>query len=178
MSRNFLSMNDELQKGDFLLSNNRKYRAVFQVELKQKIMETPLHFVRYLKKKNFRKISILLLFCDLEVSRLCFRRMGTLWCTVVVLCGHPTLVALQTPIGWSCRKTATWSFTRPVNPCGPPTPTARASRGAGWRCVMMALWWWRMMGLWCGNPPSKIKSNEVVLSCPEVEKFSELHFCQ
>ncbi|XP_017321623.1 B-type lectin plumieribetin [Ictalurus punctatus] len=30
MSRNFLSMNDELQKGDFLLSNNRKYRAVFQ----------------------------------------------------------------------------------------------------------------------------------------------------
>ncbi|KAF4071836.1 hypothetical protein AMELA_G00267470 [Ameiurus melas] len=30
MSRNFLSMNEELQKGDFLISNNRKYRAIFQ----------------------------------------------------------------------------------------------------------------------------------------------------
>ncbi|MCJ8732989.1 hypothetical protein PDJAM_G00217770 [Pangasius djambal] len=30
MSRNFLSMNEELRKGDFLLSNNREYKAVFQ----------------------------------------------------------------------------------------------------------------------------------------------------
>ncbi|XP_027026972.2 lectin-like [Tachysurus fulvidraco] len=30
MSRNFLSMNEELQKGDFLLSNNREYKAIFQ----------------------------------------------------------------------------------------------------------------------------------------------------
>ncbi|KAK3549189.1 hypothetical protein QTP70_034118, partial [Hemibagrus guttatus] len=30
MSRNFLSMNDELQKGDFLLSNNGEYKAIFQ----------------------------------------------------------------------------------------------------------------------------------------------------
>ncbi|KAB5513558.1 hypothetical protein PHYPO_G00249070 [Pangasianodon hypophthalmus] len=30
MSRNFLSMNDELKKGDYLLSNNREYKAVFQ----------------------------------------------------------------------------------------------------------------------------------------------------
>ncbi|KAB5574575.1 hypothetical protein PHYPO_G00210540 [Pangasianodon hypophthalmus] len=30
MSRNFLSMNEELRKGDFLLSNNREYKAIFQ----------------------------------------------------------------------------------------------------------------------------------------------------
>ncbi|XP_047009511.1 B-type lectin plumieribetin [Ictalurus punctatus] len=30
MSRNFLSMNSELKKGDFLLSNNGEYKAVFQ----------------------------------------------------------------------------------------------------------------------------------------------------
>ncbi|XP_026783418.2 B-type lectin plumieribetin-like [Pangasianodon hypophthalmus] len=30
MSRNFLSMNDELHKGDFLLSNNQEYKAIFQ----------------------------------------------------------------------------------------------------------------------------------------------------
>ncbi|KAM9481614.1 B-type lectin plumieribetin-like [Clarias gariepinus] len=30
MSRNFLSINDELHKGDFLLSNNREYKAIFQ----------------------------------------------------------------------------------------------------------------------------------------------------
>ncbi|KAF7698751.1 hypothetical protein HF521_003493 [Silurus meridionalis] len=30
MSRNFLSMNSELRKGDFLLSNNGEYKAVFQ----------------------------------------------------------------------------------------------------------------------------------------------------
>ncbi|MCJ8731862.1 hypothetical protein PDJAM_G00204400 [Pangasius djambal] len=30
MSRNFLSMNDELEKGDYLLSNNREYKAIFQ----------------------------------------------------------------------------------------------------------------------------------------------------
>lgn len=32
MSRNYLSMNEELQMGDFLLSNNREYKAIFQVE--------------------------------------------------------------------------------------------------------------------------------------------------
>uniref|UniRef100_A0A4W5NKE9 Bulb-type lectin domain-containing protein n=1 Tax=Hucho hucho TaxID=62062 RepID=A0A4W5NKE9_9TELE len=31
MSRNFLSKNDELRKGDFILSNNREWKAVFQV---------------------------------------------------------------------------------------------------------------------------------------------------
>ncbi|XP_027026969.1 mannose-specific lectin-like [Tachysurus fulvidraco] len=30
MSRNFLSMDEELQKGDFLLSNNKEYKAIFQ----------------------------------------------------------------------------------------------------------------------------------------------------
>ncbi|KAK6299873.1 hypothetical protein J4Q44_G00299060 [Coregonus suidteri] len=30
MSRNYLSKNDELRKGDFLLSNNREWKAVFQ----------------------------------------------------------------------------------------------------------------------------------------------------
>ncbi|MCJ8732988.1 hypothetical protein PDJAM_G00217750 [Pangasius djambal] len=30
MSRNFLSMNEELHKGDFLLSNNQEYKAIFQ----------------------------------------------------------------------------------------------------------------------------------------------------
>ncbi|KAI5611377.1 hypothetical protein C0J50_4900 [Silurus asotus] len=30
MSRNFLSMNSELRKGDFLISNNGEYKAVFQ----------------------------------------------------------------------------------------------------------------------------------------------------
>ncbi|XP_028425491.1 mannose-specific lectin [Perca flavescens] len=30
MSRNFLSKNDELRKGDFLISNNGEYKAVFQ----------------------------------------------------------------------------------------------------------------------------------------------------
>ncbi|KAK2847703.1 hypothetical protein Q7C36_009385 [Tachysurus vachellii] len=30
MSKNFLSMNEELQKGDFLLSNNGEYKAIFQ----------------------------------------------------------------------------------------------------------------------------------------------------
>ncbi|KAI5097837.1 hypothetical protein C0J45_11564 [Silurus meridionalis] len=30
MSRNFLSMNEELHKGDFLMSNNREYKAIFQ----------------------------------------------------------------------------------------------------------------------------------------------------
>ncbi|XP_070849586.1 B-type lectin plumieribetin-like [Chaetodon trifascialis] len=30
MSRNFLSKNDELRKGDFLLSNNGQWKAVFQ----------------------------------------------------------------------------------------------------------------------------------------------------
>uniref|UniRef100_A0A8C9Y3F9 Mannose-specific lectin-like n=1 Tax=Sander lucioperca TaxID=283035 RepID=A0A8C9Y3F9_SANLU len=30
MSRNFLSKNDELRKGDFLISNNKEYKAVFQ----------------------------------------------------------------------------------------------------------------------------------------------------
>ncbi|XP_062860646.1 B-type lectin plumieribetin-like [Trichomycterus rosablanca] len=30
MSKNFLSMNTELQKGDFLLSNNREYKAILQ----------------------------------------------------------------------------------------------------------------------------------------------------
>ncbi|XP_060780504.1 B-type lectin plumieribetin-like [Neoarius graeffei] len=30
MSRNFLSINEELQKGDFLLSNNSEYKAIFQ----------------------------------------------------------------------------------------------------------------------------------------------------
>ncbi|KAF4071839.1 hypothetical protein AMELA_G00267520 [Ameiurus melas] len=30
MSRNFLSMNSELKKGDFLISNNGEYKAVFQ----------------------------------------------------------------------------------------------------------------------------------------------------
>ncbi|KAK2847697.1 hypothetical protein Q7C36_009379 [Tachysurus vachellii] len=30
MSKNFLSMDEELQKGDFLLSNNGEYKAIFQ----------------------------------------------------------------------------------------------------------------------------------------------------
>ncbi|KAF4071825.1 hypothetical protein AMELA_G00267490 [Ameiurus melas] len=30
MSRNFLSMNSELKNGDFLISNNGEYKAVFQ----------------------------------------------------------------------------------------------------------------------------------------------------
>ncbi|XP_073344693.1 B-type lectin plumieribetin-like [Pagrus major] len=30
MSRNYLSKNDELRKGDYLISNNREYKAVFQ----------------------------------------------------------------------------------------------------------------------------------------------------
>ncbi|KAM6971087.1 B-type lectin plumieribetin-like [Tautogolabrus adspersus] len=30
MSRNFLSKNDELRRGDFLISNNGEYKAVFQ----------------------------------------------------------------------------------------------------------------------------------------------------
>ncbi|XP_039899989.1 mannose-specific lectin-like [Simochromis diagramma] len=30
MSRNFLSKNDELRKGDYLVSNNKQYKAVFQ----------------------------------------------------------------------------------------------------------------------------------------------------
>ncbi|XP_076124043.1 B-type lectin plumieribetin-like [Alosa pseudoharengus] len=30
MSRNFMCTNDELRKGDYLLSNNREYKAVFQ----------------------------------------------------------------------------------------------------------------------------------------------------
>ncbi|XP_035268837.1 lectin-like [Anguilla anguilla] len=30
MSRNYLSKNDELRKGDFLISNNREFKAVFQ----------------------------------------------------------------------------------------------------------------------------------------------------
>lgn len=31
MSRNFLTSGDELRKGDFLMSNNKQYKAVFQV---------------------------------------------------------------------------------------------------------------------------------------------------
>uniref|UniRef100_A0A674B3E1 Bulb-type lectin domain-containing protein n=1 Tax=Salmo trutta TaxID=8032 RepID=A0A674B3E1_SALTR len=31
MSRNYLCKNDELRKGDFILSNNRDWKAVFQV---------------------------------------------------------------------------------------------------------------------------------------------------
>lgn len=31
MSRNFVSMNEELQRGDYLLSNNGEWKAVFQV---------------------------------------------------------------------------------------------------------------------------------------------------
>ncbi|KAM4606122.1 B-type lectin plumieribetin-like [Polymixia lowei] len=30
MSRNYLSKNDELRKGDFLISNNREWKAVFE----------------------------------------------------------------------------------------------------------------------------------------------------
>ncbi|XP_062415283.1 B-type lectin plumieribetin-like [Pungitius pungitius] len=30
MSKNYLSKNDELRKGDFLVSNNREWKAVFQ----------------------------------------------------------------------------------------------------------------------------------------------------
>ncbi|XP_029313540.1 LOW QUALITY PROTEIN: mannose-specific lectin-like [Cottoperca gobio] len=30
MSRNYLSKNDELRKGDFLMSNNREWKAIFQ----------------------------------------------------------------------------------------------------------------------------------------------------
>ncbi|MEQ2189840.1 hypothetical protein GOODEAATRI_029555, partial [Goodea atripinnis] len=30
MSRNFLSQNDELRKGDYLMSNNRAWKAIFQ----------------------------------------------------------------------------------------------------------------------------------------------------
>ncbi|XP_029955647.1 lectin-like [Salarias fasciatus] len=30
MSRNYLSKNDELRKGDYLLSNNREFKAIFQ----------------------------------------------------------------------------------------------------------------------------------------------------
>ncbi|XP_040922103.1 lectin-like [Toxotes jaculatrix] len=30
MSRNFISKNDELRKGDYLLSNNREWKAIFQ----------------------------------------------------------------------------------------------------------------------------------------------------
>ncbi|KAF7698721.1 lectin-like [Silurus meridionalis] len=30
MSRNFLSMNEELHNGDLLMSNNREYKAIFQ----------------------------------------------------------------------------------------------------------------------------------------------------
>merc|ERR1712212_1106 len=30
MSRNYLSKNDELRKGDFLISNNREWKAIFQ----------------------------------------------------------------------------------------------------------------------------------------------------
>ncbi|XP_030612559.1 mannose-specific lectin-like [Archocentrus centrarchus] len=30
MSRNFLSKNDELRRGDFLVSNNKEYKAIFQ----------------------------------------------------------------------------------------------------------------------------------------------------
>ncbi|XP_020489333.2 B-type lectin plumieribetin [Labrus bergylta] len=30
MSRNFLSKNDELRKGDYLISNNGEYKAIFQ----------------------------------------------------------------------------------------------------------------------------------------------------
>nr|BAE79275.1 lily-type Lectin [Nuchequula nuchalis] len=30
MSKNYLSKNDELRKGDFLISNNRQFKAVFQ----------------------------------------------------------------------------------------------------------------------------------------------------
>ncbi|KAG5284561.1 hypothetical protein AALO_G00028030 [Alosa alosa] len=30
MSRNFLTTHDELRKGDFLMSNNQQYKAIFQ----------------------------------------------------------------------------------------------------------------------------------------------------
>ncbi|XP_013132148.2 mannose-specific lectin-like [Oreochromis niloticus] len=30
MSRNFLSKNDELRRGDYLVSNNKQYKAIFQ----------------------------------------------------------------------------------------------------------------------------------------------------
>ncbi|XP_018556250.1 uncharacterized protein LOC108899979 isoform X1 [Lates calcarifer] len=30
MSRNFLSKNDELRRGDYLISNNREFKAIFQ----------------------------------------------------------------------------------------------------------------------------------------------------
>ncbi|XP_034023007.1 mannose-specific lectin-like [Thalassophryne amazonica] len=30
MSKNYLSKNDELRKGDYLLSNNREWKAIFQ----------------------------------------------------------------------------------------------------------------------------------------------------
>lgn len=33
MSRNYLSKNDELRRGDYLLSNNREWKAIFQVRL-------------------------------------------------------------------------------------------------------------------------------------------------
>ncbi|KAI3354858.1 hypothetical protein L3Q82_004658 [Scortum barcoo] len=32
MSRNFLSKNDELRRGDFLISKNREFKAVFQAD--------------------------------------------------------------------------------------------------------------------------------------------------
>ncbi|KAM9712425.1 B-type lectin plumieribetin-like [Menidia menidia] len=32
MSRNFLSKNEELRKGDYLMSNNKEWKAVFQTD--------------------------------------------------------------------------------------------------------------------------------------------------
>uniref|UniRef100_A0A3Q3F9G4 Bulb-type lectin domain-containing protein n=1 Tax=Labrus bergylta TaxID=56723 RepID=A0A3Q3F9G4_9LABR len=40
MSRNYLSRNNELRKGDYLMSNNNMWKAVFEVRGKKKTMVT------------------------------------------------------------------------------------------------------------------------------------------
>lgn len=129
MSRNFLSKNDELRKGDYLVSNNGEWKAVFQVSNFCGIHQETWWMCSGLCKSKTAKC-------------LFFRTMVTLSSMAGSLCGLQTLLDQMFSV-CACRKIVTWlCTTRMVNPNGTQTlPNPNAT------CVvfawpMRANFWW------------------------------------
>ncbi len=119
MSKNYLSRNDELRRGDYLLSNNGQWKAVFQVSNFKYFNLTSMHdksgliFIKVKWKSNDMEMQIMIKETKKRVKISKFsvcRMMVTLSSMAGNLCGAQTL-PVQTLFACACSLTATWSCT-------------------------------------------------------------------
>lgn len=91
MSRNYMSKNDELRRGDSLVSNNEKYKVIFQVSKPDFVfaVETFIKMHTSFTILSKSKIILMVIFCTVGGWKLChlygreaylgFRHLGIRW---------------------------------------------------------------------------------------------------